>query len=64
MAPPDTTNQSIARVSSVPDEILLKIAKEIVVKFIEVGRITPASFETNFKNIYATLDETVRNKNS
>jgi hypothetical protein len=64
MAPPDTTNQSIARVSSVPDEILLKIAKEIVVKFIEVGRITPTSFETNFKNIYATLDETVRNKNS
>ena len=44
----------------VTDETLLKITKEITVKFIEVGRITPASFETTFQNIYSTIATTVR----
>jgi len=47
----------------VTEETLLKIAKEITVKFIEVGRITPASFETTFQNIYSTIATTVRNTN-
>jgi hypothetical protein len=38
---------------------ILKIAKEISVKFIEVGRLTPATFDETFKAIYRTIDETV-----
>ena len=48
--------------NSVSDETILKISKEIVVKFIEMGKITPAGFDLNFKNIYTTIDKTVRNK--
>lgn len=48
--------------SRVSDETILKISKEIVVKFIEMGKITPAGFDLNFKNIYTTIDKTVRNK--
>ena len=44
----------------VPDEIILKMAKEITVKFIEVGRVIPANFETTFQNVYKTIDNTVR----
>lgn len=44
---------------TISDDMLLKIAKEITVKFIEVGRITPASFDLSFKNIYTTIDNTV-----
>jgi hypothetical protein len=40
-------------------DTILKIAKEISVKFIEVGRLTPATFEETFKSIYRTIDETV-----
>ena len=47
---------------SVSDETILKITKEIVVKFIEMGKITPAGFDLNFHNIYTTIDKTVRNK--
>ncbi len=28
-------------------------------KFIEVGRLTPATFDETFKAIYRTIDETV-----
>jgi hypothetical protein len=45
---------------SVSDETLLKVAKEIVIKFIEVGRLTPTTFEQTFGNIYNTIKETVR----
>jgi len=46
--------------SIVSDESILKIAKEISVKFIEVGRITPASFDKDFKEIYSTIETAVR----
>lgn len=48
--------------SNVSDEIILKVSKEIVVKFIEMGKITPAGFEVNFQSIYHTIDKTVRPK--
>ena len=48
--------------STISDETILKIAKEITVKFIEVGRITPATFDISFKDIYATIDQTVRKR--
>ena len=37
------------------EELLLKAAKEIVVKFIEVGRVSPASFSDTFNLVIDTL---------
>jgi hypothetical protein len=42
------------------EELVLKTAKEIVVKFIEVGNISPASFHDHFRNIYQTVQSSVR----
>jgi len=42
------------------DEQILRTAKEIVVKFIEGGRITPTGFAETFRNVYQTVDDTVR----
>lgn len=44
---------------SVSEDTILKIAKEITVKFIEVGKITPATFALSFKDIYSAIDRTV-----
>jgi hypothetical protein len=41
------------------DELILKTAKEIVVKFIEVGNISPTSFHDHFRNIYNTIEKSV-----
>ena len=43
------------------DEQVLRATKEIVVKFIEGGRISPAGFTESFKNIYHTVHSTVKN---
>jgi hypothetical protein len=43
----------------IADEILLKVSKEIAIKFIEVGRLTPATFRTTFDKIYNTVKQTV-----
>ena len=42
------------------DEQILRATKEIVVKFIETGRISPTGFPEAFKTIYQAVDETVR----
>ena len=42
------------------DEHILRAAKEIVVKFIEMGRLSPSNFHESFKDIYTTVDETVK----
>ncbi len=42
------------------DELLLKVAKEIVVKFIEVGRVSPASFNDTFNMIIDTLRHSLK----
>ena len=47
---------------AISDEALFKVAKEIVVKFIEVGRLTPASFEEDFERVYRAVERTVRGK--
>jgi len=44
----------------VSDEAILKVAKEVVVKFIEVGRLTPANFDETFQNVYRTVHDAVR----
>lgn len=42
------------------DEQILRATKEIVVKFIEVGRVSPTSFEESFKTIYNTIEKSVK----
>jgi hypothetical protein len=42
------------------DEQILRASKEIVVKFIEGGRISPTSFPEAFKAIYRAVDQTVK----
>jgi hypothetical protein len=42
------------------DEQILRATKEIVVKFIEAGRISPSGFHETFKNIYSTVDKATR----
>lgn len=39
---------------------VLRASKEIAVKFIEVGRLSPSNFAETFKTIYAAIDETVK----
>lgn len=46
----------------VSDDAILKVAKEIVVKFIEVGRISPANVDEAFREIYQSVYDTVRKK--
>ena len=42
------------------DELILRSTKEIVVKFIETGRLGPTGFRETFKSIYQTGKETVK----
>ena len=42
------------------DEQILRTTKEIVVKFIEVGRVSPTTIHEAFRDIYATVDESVK----
>jgi hypothetical protein len=42
------------------DEQILRAAKEIVVKFIETGRVSPTGFPEAFRSIFKTVDETVK----
>jgi hypothetical protein len=44
------------------DEHILKAAKEIVVKFIECGRLSPTGFAEAFQSVYKTVDETVKSR--
>jgi hypothetical protein len=41
------------------DELILKTTKEIVVKFIETGRLGPAGFQETFEAVYRTVAKTV-----
>ena len=42
------------------DEQILRATKEIVVKFIEAGRISPTGFHETFRSIYHTVEKTVK----
>lgn len=60
MSSPTVKDKAACDNRPVSDESILKIAKEIAVKFIEVGRITPISFDKDFKDIHATIATAVR----
>ena len=42
------------------DELILRTTKEIVVKFIETGRVGPAGFQETFESVYRTVAQTVK----
>jgi hypothetical protein len=42
------------------DEQILRATKEIVVKFIENGRISPTGFHETFESIYNTVEKTTK----
>ncbi len=44
----------------VSEDVILKVSKEIVVKFIEVGRLAPSNFDEMFRAIYQSVRDTVR----
>lgn len=46
------------------EEQILRATKEIVVKFIEVGRVSPTSFNESFKSVYKTISESVHGDES
>ncbi|MDH5297555.1 MAG: hypothetical protein OEV91_00865, partial [Desulfobulbaceae bacterium] len=48
------------QVKPVTDEAILKVAKEVVVKFIEVGRLSPANFNEIFQDVYRAVRDAVR----
>ena len=41
------------------EERILKVAKEIVVKFIEIGRVSPTQFDGVFKGVFSTIKSNV-----
>ncbi|PIE60078.1 MAG: hypothetical protein CSA32_00795 [Desulfobulbus propionicus] len=46
----------------VTDEAIFKGAKEIVVKFIESGKLTPGNFVATFDDVYRGILKTVRSE--
>ena len=40
-------------------ELIIKVTKEIVVKFVEMGKVTPASFREVFSMVHATVKDAV-----
>lgn len=44
-------------VRPVTDEAVLKAAKEIMVKFIEIGKVTPANFDEHYKLVFNTVKQ-------
>ena len=45
---------------SVTDELVFKVTKEIVVKFIEVGRLTPTNFEETYERVFQTVKQSAK----
>ena len=46
------------------DEQILRATKEILVKFIEVGRVYPATFNDAFTNVHRTITRAVKEPDS
>jgi hypothetical protein len=45
------------------EEAILKATKEIVVKFIETGRVYPSSFEENYRLVSRVIRESIEETN-
>jgi hypothetical protein len=46
------------------DEQILRATKEILVKFIEVGRVYPATFNDTFMTVHRTITKAVKDPDS
>jgi len=46
----------------VSNETVFKVTKEIVVKFIEVGRLTPANFAETYDMVFKTVKKSVQSE--
>ena len=55
-----STKSSARGDRSLTDEAILRVAKEVVVKFIEVGRLSPQNFGETFSEIYKSVRDAVR----
>ncbi len=44
----------------ITDDAILKVSKEVVIKFIEVGRLSPANFAETFDEIFNAVRKTAR----
>jgi len=53
-------NQPSPTSKPISDDAILKVAKEVVIKFIEVGRLSPPNFDETFRAIYKSVHDTVR----
>ena len=42
------------------EELILKVTKEIMVKFIEIGRISTSNFEDTFKLVNDTVRQSLK----
>jgi hypothetical protein len=42
------------------EEMVLKVSKEIVIKYIEIGRLALGNFDEAFRSIYQTVRDTVQ----
>lgn len=56
----DKSQKVISPSAPISDETILKITKEIAVKFIETGRVTPVNFSENFQEIYTTIKKCIQ----
>ncbi len=56
----NNTQPHLSSDCKISEETILKISKEIAIKFIEVGRLTPSTFDKTFKDIHRTLQQTVK----
>ena len=45
---------------TVQEELILKVTKEIMVKFIEIGRISTTNFEDTFKLVNDTVRQSLK----
>ena len=41
------------------DEKILKVTKEVLIKFIEMGTVSPTNFDEKFRSIYWTIKDTM-----
>lgn len=58
MTTPGKTTE--AYVKQISDDAILKVAKEVVIKFIEVGRLAPGNFDETFRAIYHSVRDAVK----
>jgi len=59
MSPEKITNQQQYN-RPITDEGVFKVVKEIIIKFIEVGRLTPTNFEETYELVYKTVKRSVK----